>query len=118
MLVILLVRLAVLAVAIALTAALLPDITVDGGPLTYTWIAVLFAVVNATLGFVLRIVTLPLRLLTLGLSSLLVNGLLLWVTSWISDDLEVKGFLTAVLGAVVISVVSLLIHALLPDRDR
>ena len=116
---VMLVRLVLLAAASALAAALLPDLTVSGGPLTYVWVALLFAVVNATLGLVIRLVTLPLRILTLGLFSLLVNGFLLLVTDWLSDDLEIDGFFAAVLGAIVIAVINALLHVVVPDpRDR
>ncbi|PKH41054.1 hypothetical protein CXG46_10765 [Nocardioides alpinus] len=111
----LLLRLVVLAAAIALTTAIVPDMDVDGGVLTYFWIALLFAIVNVTLGLVLHLLALPLTILTLGLFALVVNGVLLLVTDWLSRDLQVDGFFTAILAALIIAVITAVLHVLLPD---
>jgi putative membrane protein len=109
----LLISWAVLAGAIAITAGVLPGVDVHGGFLTYLWIAVVFALVNALLGRVLRLLTAPLIVLTLGLFALVVNALLFLVTSWISDSLHVDGFLTALAAALIISVVDAILELLL-----
>jgi putative membrane protein len=98
-----------LAFAVAVAAAVLPGMDVDGGFLTYLWIAALFAIVNVILGPVLRLLSLPLIMLTLGLFSLIVNGFLVVVTAWLSSKLSVDGFLTAILAALVISLVNLVV---------
>ena len=67
----------VLSVGIAVAAALVPGIDVTGGFLTYLWLGLLFGLVNAILGPILHILSLPLTVITLGLFALVVNGVLL-----------------------------------------
>jgi len=114
----LLIRLVVLAVAIFLTAWLIPGITVKGGFLTYLWIALIFAVVNLIVGPLLTLISLPLLILTLGLFSLILNTALLGITAWISDDLNIDGFWPAFFGALLIAVIAALLQALIPDPKR
>jgi putative membrane protein len=90
----------------------LPGLTVDpnpDGPLgkygTYLWIGLLFGVVNAIVGPILRLLSLPFVVLTLGLFLLVVNAALLGLTAAISDRLAVDGFGTAVLGGLILAVV-------------
>jgi len=110
----------VMAIAIAITVWLMADIDVDGGLGTYLWIALIFGLVNALLGPLLRLLTAPLIILTLGLFSLVVNAILLLVTDWLSDSLDVDGFGTALVGSLIISLIStvvgLLVGALTPER--
>lgn len=102
----LLIRWGVLAVAVGLAAAVVPGVHLYGGIGTTLWVALLFGLVNAVLGPVLRLLTLPLTLLTLGLFALVVNALLVAITAWLSDKLDVDGFFSAFLAALVISLVS------------
>lgn len=108
-------RWAVLVVAIGLTAALLPNVEIDGA-LSLIGISVIFAFVNVFLGAVLRLLTLPLTVVTLGLFTLVVNGVLFAVTDWLSSSLDVDGFLPAVVGALVISVISTLLNLVVARR--
>lgn len=102
-----LVNLVVIAIAVWVGAAVVPGVEVDGGVVTYLWIALLFGVVNAILGPLLHILALPLTVLTLGFFALVVNGALLAITAWLSgDNLDVNGFWGTILGAFVISIVS------------
>ena len=79
------------------------------GPLgvygTYLWIGLLFGVVNAIVGPILRLLSLPFVVLTLGLFLLVVNAALLGLTALLTDRLTVDGFGTAVLGGLVLAVV-------------
>ncbi len=91
---------------------LLPGIDIDGnqaGALgvsgTFLWVALVFALVNAVVGPVLRFLSFPAILLSLGLFLLIVNAALLGVTAALSDRLAVDGFGTAVLGGLVLAVV-------------
>ena len=104
------IRLVVLAVAIWLTAWLLPGVTVDGGVFTYLWIAVLFAVVNTFLGPILHLLALPITALTLGLFALVVNAALVGITAALSSDFSIDGFFTAVAAALLISIFSWVIN--------
>jgi putative membrane protein len=80
---------------------------------TYLLLGLLFGVVNGVLGTAIRIVAFPLYLLTLGLISLVVNGLLFLLVAWISNlfgfGLHVAGFGWGVLGAVVLGVLAWII---------
>jgi putative membrane protein len=94
-----------------LVTRLLPGITIEGNedaPLgvtgTFLWIALLFAVVNAVVGPILRLLSLPFVLLTLGLFLLVINAALLGLTAAISDRLQVAGVGTAVLGGLILAV--------------
>ena len=73
-------------------------------------VALVFGVVNAVIRPVAKILTFPIVILTLGLFLLVINGFMLWLTSALSDALDlgfhVQGFLAAFLGALVVSIVS------------
>jgi putative membrane protein len=75
-----------------------------GEPGTWLWIALIFAVVNAIVGPVLRLLSLPFVLLTLGLFLLVVNAALLGITAALTDRLQIDGFGTAVLGGLLLAV--------------
>jgi putative membrane protein len=90
----------------------LPGLTVDPNPNgllgeagTYLWIGLLFGVVNALVGPVLRLLSLPFVVLTLGLFLLVVNAALLGLTALITDRLSVDGFFTALLGGLILALV-------------
>ena len=82
---------------------------------TYLWIGLLFGVVNAIVGPVLRLLSLPFVVLTLGLFLLVVNAALLGLTAALSDRLTINGFGTAVIGGLILAVVSWLADQVL-DR--
>ncbi|WP_401000586.1 phage holin family protein [Agromyces sp. GXQ0307] len=89
--------------------------------LTYLLVAAIFGIVNATIGTFVRIVGFPLYVLTLGLISFIVNGLLLLLVDWISGlmgfGLEVDGFWWGVLGALVLGFISWLIGLVVRPTD-
>ncbi|MGB3909679.1 MAG: phage holin family protein [Pseudolysinimonas sp.] len=85
---------------------------------TYLLVALIFGLVNGIIGGIIRVVAFPLYVLTLGLISLIVNGLLFLLVAWISGllgfGLEVPGgFWWGVLGAIVLGVISWLIGIIL-----
>lgn len=98
-----------LAGAVAATTALLPSVHVDGGVWGLLGVSALFGLVNAFIGPVLRLVSLPLVLVTFSLFSLVVNATLLALTAGLSDLLDVGGFLSAVVAALLVSVFSSLL---------
>ncbi len=112
----LLIRLLVLAVIIGVVAELVPGIDVHGGFGALLWISVLFALVNAILGPVFKLLSLPLIVLTLGLFLLVVNAALLAITAGLSSHLDVDGFGSAVLGGLLIAVFSWLGELVLPTK--
>jgi putative membrane protein len=114
MLVALLLRWLALALAFALTAWLLNGMDVSGGFGTYLWLALLFGLLNAVIGTLLRLLTLPLMVVTLGLFAVVINALLLELLNWISDSFTIDHFFwTAIWGAIILSVVSVALDALL-----
>jgi putative membrane protein len=98
----------IIAVAIAITAAIVPSVEIDGGVVALLGVALLFGLVNALLGPVLRWLSLPLNAITFGFFAIVVNALLLAVTAGLSSSLEVGGFLAAVVAACLISLLSTL----------
>ncbi|HEV8250268.1 MAG TPA: phage holin family protein [Gaiellaceae bacterium] len=113
MLAALLIRWLLLALAFAITSWLLSGMSVSGGFWGYLWIAALFGIVNAILGTILRIVTLPLTIITLGLFSIIVNALLLEITDAISDHLTIDHFWwTAIWAAIIVSVVAVILDVI------
>ncbi|MEV0283201.1 MULTISPECIES: phage holin family protein [unclassified Kribbella] len=118
-------RLVVNAVALAVAAWLLADITISGASttrrvITLIVVAALFGLVNAFVKPLATLLSLPFIVLTLGLLIFVINALMLLLTSWISGLLdipfEVDGFGTALIGALIITVVSWLMNVLLPDK--
>ena len=110
MLAFLLIRWAVLAAAFAITAWLLDGVDVSGGFWGYLWVSALFGIVNVLIGTILRILTLPLMLLTLGLFSILVNAFLLQIIDGISDNFTIDEFWwTAIWAAIILSIVSVIL---------
>ncbi|MEU7158034.1 phage holin family protein [Streptomyces chrestomyceticus] len=114
------------AAALAVAIWLLKDITLTGEStgrktLTLLLVALIFGVVNFVVKPVVKLLSLPLFILTLGLITLVINALMLLLTSWLAKELHlafhVQGFWTAVLGGVIISIVSWALHMVLPD-DR
>lgn len=96
--------------------------TTLGTVLTYLLVALIFGVVNAIVGTAIRIVAFPLYIITLGLISFIVNGLLLLIVDWISGlmgfGLQVDGFWWGVLGALVLGIFSWLIGLIVrPTRS-
>jgi putative membrane protein len=75
-----------------------------GEPGTYLWIALIFAVVNAVVGPILRLLSLPFVLITLGLFLLVVNAALLGITAALTDRLQVDGFGSAVVGGLLLAI--------------
>ena len=106
----LLIRWAVLAGAFAVTAWLLSGVDVSGGAWGYIWVSALFGIVNVIIGTILRILTLPLTLLTLGLFSVIVNALLLQITDGLSSHFTIDEFFwTAIWAAIILSLAAMIL---------
>ena len=99
-------RIVGIAIGVWITTMLIPGIEVTGGLKNYLLIALVLALINATLGTLLKVLTLPLAFLTLGLSLLVVNTAMLLVTDRLTDSLSIQGFWTAFFGAILIAVIS------------
>ena len=113
----LLIRLVANALAILAAAYIVPGIEVAGG-LSLLAAALVLGLVNAVVRPILLFLTLPFTLVTLGLFIFLLNAFCLWLTSWLVKGFEVHGFWAAVLGALIVSVVSWLVNVFLSDRGK
>jgi len=121
------IRLIVTAVALWVATLLLHGITLDTTSTpkkigTLLAVAVIFGIVNAVIRPIVKTVGCAFYVLTLGLIALVVNGALFLFSSWIAGKLSlpfhVNGFLTAVLGALIVGLVSWLLNAVVPDKVK
>ena len=125
-----LVKVLVNGVAIWVATLVVPGLGVSGAAdedlpnqiLTFLVIGLLFGIVNAVVKPVVKLLTLPLYVVSLGLFAFVVNALMLQLTAWVSQatplTFEVDDFFwSAVLGAVVVTFVSMILNLLVPDRD-
>ena len=97
----------VMAAAFAITTWILSGMTISGGFFAYLWISLLFGIVNAIIGTFLRIITLPIILLTLGLFAIFINAVLLEIVDALSSHLTIDSFFwTAIWGALILAIVS------------
>jgi putative membrane protein len=121
-----LLRLVVNAAALAVATGILSGISLTGSSMTrkiitLVVVALIFGILNAIIKPLFALFTAPLILLTLGLFLIVINACMLLLTSWLAGlfDLgwQVDGFWTAVLGAIIISIVSFLLNVFLPDPD-
>ena len=112
--------------ALAVAVWLIDNITLTGDSTgkkigTLLVVALIFGLVNFLVKPLVKLLSLPLLILTLGLFTLVVNALMLLLTSWLADKLDlsfhVEGFWTAVLGGLIISIVSWALNLALPDGD-
>jgi putative membrane protein len=116
-----LIRLVINAAALAVTAWLLPGITIaENNFASVLLIALIFGLINALVKPIIVILSCPLMVLTLGLFYLVVNGLMLLLTDEIAGSrFEVDGIWWAMLGALVLGVVSSMLESLLSvDEDN
>jgi putative membrane protein len=120
-----LLRVIVSAAALGVAAWVVPGIVVAGHSDavkagTLLAVAVIFGIINAVLKPIIKTVGCAFYVLTLGLAALVVNGLLLWLASYVAGDLKlpfhVTGFVAGVEGALIVGVVSWVLHLVLRDE--
>lgn len=120
----LIIRLAVNAIALWVATLVISGVEIANGStqeqvITLIVVAAIFAAVNVVVRPVVKLLSMPLYVLTLGLFTFIVNALMLWLTSWIAGEFDVAfhvdGFWAAVLGGLVISFVSWLLNLLVPS---
>lgn len=120
----LLIRWAITAFALFVAAWLVPGIAVDSsGWVIYAAMAVILGLVNAVVRPILKLLTCPLILLTLGLFTLVINALTLWLSSliavnWFNLDFRVQNFWAALLGSVIVSIVSVALSIFVKDDEK
>lgn len=106
------------ALAVWIVAQIVPGVHVSGAAAALI-AALAIGFINATIGFVLKIVTFPLTLLTLGLFWFVINALMLELASALVPGFQVHGFFAAFVGAIVLSLVNLLLKAIvMPSKDQ
>ena len=102
----LLIRWVALAASFWVATSLVPGISVDGGLKTYLWVALLFGLINALLGSIIRLLTLPITFLSFGLFLVVINAAMLQLTARWSDKLTIDNFWSAIFASVIISFVT------------
>jgi putative membrane protein len=111
-------------VAVAVANAVIPGgiVLQSDSWLSYIWLALIFGILNAFIGPLLRLLTCPLILLTLGLFTLVLNTLLFYLAGFIGRafgvGFTVTSFWAAFLGALVVSVVSVVLNLLVRDDNK
>src|SRR5947209_3560902 len=107
------------ALAVWIVAQLVPGVSLHGARNALV-AALVIGLINATIGLVLKVITFPLTMVTLGLFWLVINALMLELASaLLAPGFQVRGFLAAFIGAIVLSLVNLLLKAIvMPGKDR
>ncbi|HZZ54831.1 MAG TPA: phage holin family protein [Trebonia sp.] len=120
-----LLRILVSAAALGVAAWVVPGIVVAGDSDaskagTLLVVAIIFGIINMVLKPIIKTIGCAFYVLTLGLVAVVVNGLLLWLASWVAGRLElpfhVTGFVAALEGALIVAVVSWALHLVIPGR--
>ncbi len=105
------------ALAVWIVSHVVPGISVSG-PMAALIAALAIGFINATVGFLLKVLTFPLTLLTLGLFWFVINAAMLKLASVLVRGFEVRTFLAAFIGAIVLSLVNSLLHWLIMPRRQ
>jgi putative membrane protein len=108
------------AAALGITAVLFPSLEFNGNILNLLMAAIIFGLVNAFIRPLVKLLTLPINIITLGLFTLVINTLMLLLTVWFSGAFSMTGgilsnFITAFIAAIIISIVSTILSWFLPD---
>jgi putative membrane protein len=114
----LLLRLVSGALAFWAATSLIAGITVIGGAKTYLWVAFLFGLVNGLLGSLVKLLTLPAILLSLGLFSFAINAAMLMLTARWSDRLDINNFWSALFASLIISIVTTFLNQLFKKATK
>jgi putative membrane protein len=123
-----LIRLAISAVALWISTLVIDGITLGGDTTikkigTLLLVAAIFGIINAILRPIIKVLGCWAYVLTLGLIALVVNGALFMLTSWVADKLDLpfhvdKFWPTAVLGALLVAVISWVLNLIVPDKEE
>ena len=102
----LLLRWAVLALSFWITTFVVSGIQIKNGAWNYFWVAALFGIINTVLGSILKLLTLPAVILSFGLFIFVINAAMLMLTDRWSDTVTIDSFGSALLGSLIISLLS------------
>lgn len=120
----LLIRWAICSFSLFAAAWLVPGIRVEGDAWKiYAIMAIILGLVNAIVRPVLKVLSCPLIILTLGLFVFVINALTLWLASgiavkWFHVGFYVDGFLPAFLGSLVVSIVSIILNLVVKEETQ
>ena len=112
------IRVLVNSVALSAAAWAIDGIVLSGGYGDVLVVALIFGLLNALLKPILVFFSIPFILLTLGLFALVVNGTMLVLTARLTENLAVAGFGSAILGSIVISIVTMILGGALEDGEK
>jgi putative membrane protein len=101
------------AITLGITAWILSGVSVNDSVWTTIWAALVFGVLNTILKPILKLITLPLAVVTLGIAWFFVSMLMLWLTDLIIGDFEIDGFWNYVWATIIVWVVNVIVDALL-----
>jgi putative membrane protein len=106
------------AIAVWIVAKIVPGVHVNGA-IAALIAALAIGFINATLGLVLKVITFPLTIVTLGIFWFVINALMLELAAALVPGFQVHGFIAAFIGAIVLSLVNLLLKAIvMPSKDQ
>jgi putative membrane protein len=114
----LIIRLVVLAFSMWVSTLVVPGIRINGGAWSYLWVALLFGVINAIIGGIVKVLTFPITFLTLGLFIFVVNAMMLSLTARWSNALDVRDFWSAFFACLVISAITAVVNTLTGKSKR
>ena len=112
------------AIALYLAVWLLPGIDLEGGLISIVWLALILGLINALFAPLLKFLTCPLILLTLGLFTLVINSFVFWLTSVIGQSFDLALIINdpvwwnAFLGGLIVTIVSVAMTMILKDELR
>jgi putative membrane protein len=104
------------AIVLGVTAGLLNGVSVDGSGWTLVWAALVFGVLNTILKPILKLITLPLAIFTLGIAWFFVSMLMLWLTDLIVGAFDISGFWNYVWATIIVWAVNVAVDALFGRR--
>ena len=105
------------AIALLIVAYVVPGFTVNNFVVALVAAAVI-GIINATLGFFLKVVTFPLTVLTLGIFWIVVNALMLELASVVVHGFTIRSFGSAFVGAILLSIINMIFHWLRPKGEE
>lgn len=113
----LVIQVVIIAVALVVADRLLPGLTLTDSIGGLVVVSIVFGLINAFIRPVVSLLTCPINVLTLGLFTFVVNALMLMLTSWLTGgQVSTDGFWSALLGGIIVSVVSLVLNMVLSDN--
>ena len=113
-----LIRIGINAVALFVAAGLIGGITLEEGLWALIFVAAIFGIINAILKPILVFLSIPFIVVTFGIALFVINALMLVITDALTDAIEIDRFGSALLGAIVISIVSWTANRVLPDSAK